>query len=72
MILTPTQQRITATLIVVLVLVLVIHHLQPILMPFVMALGLSYLLSPWVDRLQGWMGHKTARALSVIMFNLCF
>ena len=72
MILTPTQQRITATLIVVLVLVLVIHHLQPILMPFVMALGLSYLLSPWVDRLQGWLGHKTTRALSVILVQLVF
>ena len=72
MILTPTQQRMTATLTVVVVLVMVIHHLQPILMPFVMALGLSYLLSPWVDRLQGWFGHKTARALSVILVQLVF
>ncbi len=72
MIFTPTQQRISAAVILLLVVFLVIQHLQPILMPFVMALGLSYLLSPWVDRLQGWLGHKTARMVSVVVVQLVF
>ncbi len=72
MILTPAQQRITATIIAMVVLALVIHHLQPILMPFVMALGLSYLLSPWVDRMQHVLGGKLSRSFCVIWVQLCF
>ena len=69
---TPTQQRIGATVILLFVVFVLIQHLQPILMPFVMALGLSYLLSPWVDRLELLFGHKSARMVSVVLVQLVF
>jgi predicted PurR-regulated permease PerM len=70
--LTPTQQRITATICAALLFALVIHFLQPILMPFVMALGLSYLLSPWVGFIEKYAGRWVPRALAVVLVQLMF
>ena len=70
--LTPTQQRITASVFAVLVFALVIHYLQPILMPFVMAVGLSYLLSPWVACIETYAGRKMPRVVAVILVQLIF
>jgi predicted PurR-regulated permease PerM len=72
MILTPSQQRITACITAIVVLALIVHHLQPILMPFVMAAGLSYLVSPWVDRLENLGALKLPRALCVVVVQMVF
>jgi predicted PurR-regulated permease PerM len=72
MIFTPAQQRLTACIAAIVVLALIIHHLQPILMPFVMAAGLSYLVSPMVNRLQNWGSHSFPRVLCVVVVQLVF
>jgi len=72
MIFTPSQQRTTAGLIAIVVLVGVVHYLQPILMPFVMAAGLSYLVSPLVDRLDNMSALKLPRTLCVVLVQLAF
>ena len=50
----------------------VLWLLGPVLMPFVVAAVLAYVLNPLVDRLQGWVGGRCPRALAVVLVEVLF
>ena len=50
----------------------VLWLLGPVLMPFVVAAVLAYVLNPLVDRLQSWVGGRCPRALAVVLVEVLF
>jgi len=69
---TLTQRQVLAWAALLCVLATVLWLLGPVLMPFVVAAVLAYVLNPMVDRLQQAAGRRCPRALAVVLVEVLF
>ena len=69
---TLTQRHVLAWAALLGVLATVLWLLGPVLMPFVVAAVLAYVLNPMVDRLQQAAGRRCPRALAVVLVEVLF